>query len=170
MFNKPKNILALTLLLIIVAPVLLFTVFLVKQKHIQNQMNERLEYASLHTITADSKEVRWIKKDKEAEVQGRLFDVKNFYTDGNTIVLTGLYDDDERELKQKLSLLMKQKKDGTAPLSQLMLKFIFNPALNKITDSNSTVVYISSTKIFFKFYNENVQAQYLSVATPPPNI
>lgn len=170
MFNKPKNILALTLLLIIAAPVLLFTVFLVKQKNIQHQMNERLEQASLYTITADSKEVRWIKKDKEAEVQGRLFDVKNFYTDGNTIVLTGLYDDDEHKLKQDLSLLMKQKKDGTAPLSQLILKFIFNPALNKITDINTSVICIHITKLFFDFYNEKAKAEYLAVTTPPPNI
>ncbi len=166
---KQKKILALSMLLLIAAPILIFTGFWVKQKSIQYQMNERLEKAALHTITANIADVKWIKKNKEVEIHGRMFDIKHFEINGSQITLTGLYDEEEHELKKGLAGLMKQKKDGTEPLNQLVLKFIFAVTLNNNDTYNSTEAYPAYTTAY-AFYNEKAKPQYKLVTTPPPNV
>ena len=159
----------LVLLLIVAAPVLLFTGFFVKQKSIQYKMNERLKKTALHTITANTADVKWIKKNKEVEVYGKMFDVKHFSINGNLLTLTGLYDEEEHELKKDLAGLMKEKKDGTTPINQLVLKFVFTEAIAKIDGFSLSFMGIAD-KFIYNFYNETAQSQYLAVITPPPNV
>jgi len=160
----------LALLLVVMAPVLLFTGFLVKQKYIQHQVHERLERASLSTITAGIADVKWLKEGKEAEINGRLFDVKSFKYKGNTITLTGLFDENEQELKKEFTCLLKEKKGDTAPLNQLVLKFLFSPAINKNNAFTASITGIAAIPVTYAAYSENTQAQYIAVTTPPPNI
>ena len=159
----------MVLLLTVIAPALLFTGFFVKQKNIQHKMNERLQKAPLHTITANIADVKWIKKNKEVEVYGRMFDIKKFHISGNQIILTGLYDDDEYQLKKDLAELMKEKKDGAAPLNQLVLKFIFTQAIVK-TDTFIAPINNTAYKFNYVTYSERAHSQYMAVFTPPPLI
>ena len=94
MFN-PKKIFALALLFAVVAPLLFFAGYLVKQSLIQNEMEEQLETKALQTITTDLTGVQWLKKNKEVIIEGKLFDVKSYTITGNKIILTGLFDKDE---------------------------------------------------------------------------
>jgi len=169
MLTKNKRIWVLALLLVVMAPVLLFTVFLVKQKYIQYQVQEQLEKVFLNTISTSTSEIKWVKEGKEAEINGRLFDVKSFTSNGSNITLIGLYDDAEHELKKEFTGLLKEKKGDTAPLNQLVLKFLFYPAINK---NNLYTAAINNTAVAITYaaYSENTLAQYADVTTPPPNI
>jgi len=91
------------------AAIIFFAAFLVKQKLIENEMEERLETASLQTITVNSTHVQWLKKNKEVLINGNLFDVHTYTTKGNTVILTGLYDKDEDQLHEQLKDFMQQK-------------------------------------------------------------
>ncbi len=168
MYKFSPKILTLVLLLILVAPVFLFTGFFIKQKHIQHKMHERLERTALHTITANVTDVKWVKKNKEVEIYGRLFDVKHYLINGNKITLTGLYDEEEHELKKDLAKLMKEEKDGSSPNNQLVVKFNLFIAFipNNIFDAQQ---FTALNKISSALYSEQLRHQYIVVATPPPN-
>ena len=58
MLNK-KNILAFSMLLLVVAPLIFFIGFLVKREIIYHEMMEKLESASLHSITVRVADVNW---------------------------------------------------------------------------------------------------------------
>ncbi len=169
MFIKPKKIWVLVLLLVVASPLLLFTGFLIKQKNIQHNMNEQLEKVSLLTINTNIADIKWIKKGKEVEIDGRLFDVKKFHITGSQIMLTGLYDEDEYQLKKEFTGLMKEKKDGTTLLNQLVLKFIFTVSYDKPNTFTIATANITD-KINYSFHNETAQSQSITVTTPPPNI
>jgi hypothetical protein len=169
MLYKTKKTGILLLLLIVAAPVLLFTGFLIKQKSIQYNMNERLQKASLHTITANLADVKWIKQNKEAEINGRLVDVKEYYITRNQIIITGLYDDEEHELKKDMVELIKEKKGSPAPIHQLVLKLILSVTIDE-HDVFSLTFLSTADKIKYPINNESTISQYLSVITPPPNI
>ena len=81
-------------------PLALTSFLQLKQLYVQWEMLEQLEQKELLTLTADSKDIQWIRQGRECMVQGRLFDVKFEKKNGNRITLTGLYDEREKELKQ----------------------------------------------------------------------
>jgi hypothetical protein len=166
---KSKKILAFVLLLIVATPIFFFTCFLVKQKLIQYEMKERLESSLLQTIIADQSDVKWVKKNKEVIIGDRLFDVKFYTIENNQMILTGLYDDAEKKLKKDFAGMLHQKKNESAPLEQLILKFIFTAAIKKTTISEDPFFsnYIGAN---YLFYNEVAVAQSHAVTTPPPNV
>ena len=64
------------MLLVVAAPLFFLGGFSIKQKLIQLAMTEKLEQGFLQNITANRSEIVWVKKNKEAIVEGKLFDVK----------------------------------------------------------------------------------------------
>lgn len=168
LLNIKKGMVVL-LLFVTAAPVLVITGFLIKQNLIQRRMNEELEKRPLQTITADITEVTWVKQNKEVEVQGRLFDVKQFKISGNKITLTGLWDEDEHALKKELAGLHKQKKDNTAPISQLVLKFLNTATINE-TFTAGFLYQQNTVQNKYHSYKDDVISRCISVITPPPNV
>jgi len=154
----------------VMAPVLIFTGFLVKQKYIQHQMHEQLERTSLSTITVNTTDITWLNEGKEAEIKGRLFDVKSVKASGGVITLTGLYDEKENELKEEFDGLIKEKKGDTSPLNEMVLKILFSPAINKSNSFTATPANTTAVTITYAAYSETEQAQYIAITTPPPNI
>jgi hypothetical protein len=160
---------AFAALLLVLAPLLFFTGYLIKQKIIQHQMKEQLENASLQTVTVNKVAITWVKKNKEAIVDGKLFDVKFYTVAGNKIILRGLFDAVENKLKKDFVSLMHSKRNQSAPLEQLILKLIFTAATNqnqeiKIFACNQI------TKKTYSFYNEAAVYQSAAIASPPPNV
>ncbi len=166
MKEKQKRIWTFALLLIVAAPIFFYVGFLVKQKMIQHQMHERLECAYLQTISIKSDKVVWVNAHKEALVDGKMFDVKSFSIKNGITILYGLYDEAELKLNNQFISLLKNKKKESAPIEQLMLKFIFTAGLVKHPFE------ISCTEIFnlpiYIDYNENIVVQYLPINNPPP--
>jgi hypothetical protein len=161
----PKKLLTVALLLIVAVPVFFSVAFVIQQKLIQNQMQERLEQASLQNISVPLSELNWVKKDKEALINGQLFDVKSFSISGNTITLKGLFDDVEDHLIAKLKNEVSQKKETGA--SSVQLKCIFLPlyteSISFSTQSNWTVFTTP-----FSHYSKFIPEVHLTSVAPPP--
>lgn len=156
-------------LLLVAAPLFFFTGYLIKQKIIQHQMKEQLENASLQTITVDKANITWVKKNKEAVINGELFDVKSYVVAGDKVMLTGLYDAAENKLKKEFANLMQHKKNGSAPLEQLILKFIFAAVINQNRQAE-VLACNENIKIVYPFHTEVPVYQLVPVPIPPPNV
>jgi hypothetical protein len=163
-----KKILAIVMLLLVVAPLFFCTAYLVKQKIIQHNMHERLEASSLQTIKVKQIDLRWEKMDKEAIVNGELFDVKYYTVKDGLVILTGLYDNAEKKLKNDFAKLLHKDDDSQAPLEKLLLKFIFASAIvNNIPEAN---IFKVCLKVEYCNYKQVSVFNSLVVFTPPPNI
>ena len=167
MFTKKKT-LAFVLLLAVTAPLLFFAGFLVKQKIMQNGMEEKLETASLQTITTNIAGVKWLTKNKEAVIDGKLFDVQSYSITGSKIILTGLYDTDEDNLHEELNNFLLQKNDPNAPLNSTVIKFLFPPLYN-----NTEILICQNTwqqiaKQYMPYFQKKVADSCLASDIPPP--
>ncbi len=65
-------------------------------------MKERLEVASLHTVRMAKNDIRWVTKNTECIIEGRMFDVKSSTESDGQVILSGLYDDDETQIVRLL--------------------------------------------------------------------
>jgi hypothetical protein len=122
-----KKVNGFLLLLIIAAP-LFFTCALVVQKQVQqHNMLEALEHAALQTITVNTSSIKWIEKNREALVNGKLFDVKSYSINNNTITLIGLYDEREQDIINDLQKVLQEKEKKSSPLQQSLVKIFAIP-------------------------------------------
>jgi hypothetical protein len=160
-----KKILPLALLLIVAVPIFFSVRFVVKQKLIQSQMKEKLELATLQTITFPLAGITWAKEGKEVIIEGKLFDVKSFTIANGQITLKGLFDGDEDRLFAEMKNSLQQKKDATNPLSQV--KCIFLPLYTE-TISFSLENKWKAVACFFPAYAEPITALYYGSTAPPP--
>ncbi len=165
--DKQKKILTMIMLLIVVAPLLLYTVYLVKQKLIQHQMLESLESSSLQIVSINSIDFKWEKANKEVIINGELFDVKSFEMKDGKVILKGLYDVEEKKLKNNYAKLFHQKNDNPSPLDKLLLKFIFATAI--LRNTIYTNWFSCFTKPSYFNYSQNLLTTISVVYTPPPN-
>jgi hypothetical protein len=161
-----KKILAFSMLLLVVAPLLFFIGFLVKREIIYHEMMEKLESASLHTITIRLADVNWTKKNKEVMIEGKLFDVKCAEIIDNKIKLTGLFDEEENKLEKDFTNTFNSNKNQQTPFNQLNLKFLFN--FYFIEDYSSNSVSVCQSKKAYSTFNEVAVKNSSTVVSPPP--
>ncbi|MGG9961594.1 hypothetical protein [Ferruginibacter sp. SUN106] len=167
MFTK-KKILAFVMLLAVAAPLFFFTGFWIKQKLIEHEMEERLETACLQTVTVKITGIQWLKENKEAVIDDKLFDVRYYTTKGNTIILTGLYDKDEDHLHEQLKNFMQQKNGASSPMSNVVVKFLFPPLYNNPASLVCQNNWKHLERHFFPYYKEKIPEHHLTVITHPP--
>ena len=167
MFTK-KKILAFVMLLAVAAPLLFFAGFLLKQKLIENDMKEKLESTSLQTVAVNTGDIQWVKENKEAVIDGKLFDVKSSITKGDQLILTGLYDNDEDCLHKQFNNLVQQKNGAASPLGNAVIKFLFPPLYTNTVNPlwQNSWQYIAQDH--FSAYKEKIFEKHLSIITPPP--
>lgn len=162
-----KKILVFALLLIVAMPVFFSVGFLVRQKLIEHEMMEKLESASLQTVTVPLANIAWVKKDKEAIINGKLFDIKSLTISGNNAIVTGLYDDDESKLHEVVKNLFQQKNKQSSPFSNLAVKFFSLP----ITTANSAISVIANwhyiSQQHFKYSEKIPVPPFLADILPP---
>jgi hypothetical protein len=118
---------ALLFLAIAGCPLFYCVHFLYQQQHIRHEMKEKLEARYLQTISLNKKEVHWFKKNKEIKIGDHLFDVKEWYTEGDNVIFKGLYDKQEDTLHAQLDKLQRNNTDNksTATFAQLLLISLF---------------------------------------------
>ena len=156
------------MLLAVAAPLVFFACFLLKQKLIENDMEERLENASLQTVTVNPAQIHWVKENKEAIIDGKLFDIKSSVTNGDQVILTGLFDIDEDGLHEQFSNFIQQKNDAASPLGNAVIKFLFPPLYTNTVNPlwQNSWQYIAQD--LFDNYQEKISENYLSTISPPP--
>jgi hypothetical protein len=93
-----KHIILVFMVLTSSAPFLLPGSFMVQRAFLIHEMKEKLENSALQVVQADAASVKWYKKGKECWIDNRLFDVKELRKDGDKLVLTGLFDDKEKNI------------------------------------------------------------------------
>jgi len=166
MFN-PKKILAASMLAILTAPIFFLVVFFIKQLHIQQEMKEKLESASLQTIALKRSDFTWVRKNKEIVIDGKLFDIKSIVINKNEIIVTGLFDDDENKLEEMFSSVIYQKKKQAAPINKLILKFILTPVF--IRSQVAIIAWLGQNPLsLFGYYDEVLINRSYAIKTPPP--
>jgi hypothetical protein len=161
----PNKILTSALLLIVAVPLFLSISYVVKQRSIQQQMKEKLELTSVQSITVDPADITWVKKDKEAIINGQLFDIKSISITGNKLVLKGLFDNEEDQLISDLKNSVNQQKENGATSSQLHCIFLplFSEDYSISIQNNWAIVSNSFTN-----YNKFMPEGYLSSILRPP--
>ena len=156
------------MLLAVAAPLVFFAGFLLKQKLIENDMEERLENASLQTFTVNPTQIQWVKENKEAVIDGKLFDVKSSITNGDKVILTGLFDNDEDDLHKEFSNFVQQKNSAASPLGNAVIKFLFPPLYTTTVNPLWQNSWQYITQDLFCNYQEKIPENYLSTISPPP--
>jgi len=158
----------LSLLLVIAAPAFFLGLFLIKQKLIQAQMEERLEQSQLQTVVLPVNSVSWINDGKEVMLDGKLFDIRSYTVSGNTITLNGLFDNDEDHLIAKMNdTIHKNKDNGSSPLNTLALKFLSQQVYNDIASISLSISWkiVDSPATFF---TSSLAEAHCFLAVPPP--
>ena len=147
------------LLLILAIPLLFSVSVLVKQQIAQYQRNEKFSKEILQTITVSSEAVYWVKAEKEVLFNGKLFDVKSYIKKGNSISLTGFFDDKEDKLVQQIVKFALQKNQSGSPLSEPAIKFLFFPAY--------AIQHVITSELNWKYISQPYH-QYDEVIPTPP--
>jgi hypothetical protein len=133
---------------------------------IEHKMEQTLETAQLTTITINSNNIVWAKKNKEIIYNNQLFDVKKILIKNNIATITGLYDTAEKKVKEKAEALVKDQKKNSNTVAQNYFQLqwfvehstadeqLFSTAYNKLP-----------TPLYLIFYCN----AFIEVQTPPPN-
>lgn len=130
-------------------------------------MEEEMEGRSLLTISIPKAELNWYKKNKEVIVDGKLFDVKDSYQDGELIFLIGLFDADETDLKNKIQLLSNADEDEKAN-SELAHQYFSIQLFHFANTIDLPRSYILIKSSFPKQVSTPLTSLSYSVITPPP--
>lgn len=163
-----KNIItALVLLLILAIPIFFSVLVLVKQQIAQSQRNEKFSKEILQTITVSSAVIYWVKPEKEILFNGKLFDVKSYTKNGNSISLTGFFDHKEDKLVQQIVKLALQKNQSGSPLSEPAIKFLFFP---DFTGEHAIVTEVCWTFVSQQYhqFDEMIPTAPCRLPTHPP--
>ncbi len=165
--HKQTTAIAITLIMIIGAPLLFYAGYFIKQQQIQSQMSAKLKQSRLSTITIKQDDIKWVKANKEILVNGRLFDINSIVKKADYFLITGLFDNDEDLLQREITDLHNQSHNGDSPLNQLLLKYFSFVAFFHESDFSFVKVTLS-IRCFYSTYAGNVIQQLLPVISPPP--
>lgn len=155
------------LLQILAIPLLFSVSVLVKQQIAQSLRNEKFSKEILQTITVSSAAIYWVKPEKEVLFNGKLFDVKSYTKNGNSISLTGFFDDKEDKLVQQIVKLALQKNQSGSPFSQPAIKFLFFPAYAIQHEINAELNWKYIKQLYYQ-YDEVIPTPPCSAPLHPP--
>ncbi len=162
-----KKITSLFLILLGFTPLLFVIIFSIRQHSIRHRMKEKMENQSLQSITIDDNAIHWAKPGKEIWVKGKMFDIKSIAHKNGLTTFYGLFDDDETLLKKVFEKGCKKKMtEENMLLSQLfqcLQGVYFIPAPNSPFFSDKQLHEVSQN-------SPNIQSQFKTILTPPPQV
>jgi hypothetical protein len=94
-------------------PLFLSAFFLGGRIVVRHVMLEKLEREDLQVIRIHRADLQWYKKGHEIVIDGRMFDVKKIDMNGDTCLVTGLYDDNETALFEQLVITEESRKESS---------------------------------------------------------
>lgn len=167
MFLKTK-ILTAFLLLLSALPVICTIVYLVKLEINAFAMEEKLEQASLQTVTVSCNQLVWVKKNKEVLINGKLFDVKSTFIGNGNIRLTGLFDADEEKILQNMHKMGGNDQQSSlvcSILAHMLCPAILQKSIQAVPAENVALKNTSFPCLRSLIYDNPC----VRVTTPPPN-
>lgn len=163
--RKPISVLALSLVLIL--PSLVFFAYRVQQWQVRHEMEEKLESAYLETVSIPINEIDWFEEGKELLVNGKLFDVKSSTKIGSQIIFTGLYDEKETKIREKIKLVQQQngQDQESNRLTHRVVSFVWYAEQLPVIHTHSPIPENSDY-----LYPEmtNILSATLAIPSPPP--
>lgn len=105
MRRRIHTIILYVLILVVSLPGLLYIYYEAARLHLHFTMEEAMERTHLQVLQIKSDELHWVRDGKEILVGDRMFDVHTFSQSGNSVIITGLFDDQETKIKEQLSFL-----------------------------------------------------------------
>lgn len=158
-----RTITATCLLIGFSLPMLSPVVLQLKQLRVQHEMLEKLEKQQLISIRVKAAAVKWVKPKKECVLGTEMFDVKKITIDGDELVLIGLYDAKEKELKRMIHQQSEQQSKQSKQTVQLF------SALALPVDGASVFLYTAGTGISKRLFRQSFyHSPFLGFITPPP--
>jgi hypothetical protein len=123
--SNNKKIISASLLISGLLPWIFVLGVYVQEQRIRHFMKEKLEESlPLNTITLADHLVHWVKKDREILVNGKMFDIKSTTSVNGFTTFTGLYDEQETQLKKLAEKgWKKHRSQGHQLLTQLISAF-----------------------------------------------
>ena len=160
-----RKITAYGLLLIAALPLTLNLCLIVSQIIVQHRMLEKVEHANLVTIHINTAELTWTREGREASISGHLFDVQNYATSGETVTLTGLFDEDEDKLVSQLENAEQNQNEGN---SENSLWFVNLMSCFVLISGDHTILspILQQARCFL--FDERILTRWLPKNTPPP--
>ena len=144
-------------------PMLSPVILQLKQLHVQHEMLEKLEKQELISIRVKAATVQWVKPKKECVLGTEMFDVKKIVVDGDELVLTGLYDAKEKELKRMIRQQSEQQSKQSKQTVQLF------SALALPVDAANVFLYTAGTGVLKSLFRQSFyHSPFLGFLTPPP--
>lgn len=158
-----RTITAICLLIGFSLPMLSPVVLQLKQLHVQHEMLEKLEKQQLISIRVKAATVQWVKPKKECVLGNEMFDVKKIAVDGHDLVLTGLYDAKEKELKK----IIRQQSEQQSKQSKQTIQLF--SALALPVEAANFFLYTAGTGITKSLFRQSFyHSPFLGFLTPPP--
>ncbi len=144
-------------------PVVMPVYLQIKQLHVQHEMLEKLEKEELVSIRVKAGSIQWVKPGKECVVGAEMFDVKRIKQEGDILVLTGLYDAKEKELKK---LAAAHSQEQSKQVHYCIKLFSLSDV---IPDYLSTQPQMSVVKKSYpSFHKSRYYNPYIEFLKPPP--
>lgn len=158
-----RTITAICLLIGFSLPMLSPVVLQLKQLHLQHEMLEKLEKQQLISVRVKAATVEWVKPKKECVLGTEMFDVKKIIIDGDDLILTGLYDAKEKELKRMIRQQSEQQSKQSKQTVQLF------SALALPVEAANVFLYKAGTGIPKSLFRQSFyHSPFLGFLTPPP--
>ena len=130
-------------------------------------MLEKLEQSQLETLTLHHTAVEWYKKGKEIIVHETLFDVHTYFSTGDSIIFTGLFDKKETELKAQVRRLLQRSQTDKETRELIIAKMITQLWVSDSTSMQMAAFKVISIKGYF-FKSTALISTDIPKFTPPP--
>ena len=108
-----KAICVIVIFIAATAPLFLSAFFLGGRILIHRSMLEKMEIQHLTTVKIPEESFRWYNLENEIEINGRMFDVKSHKLINGVYLVTGLYDEMETALNEKLNKILENNDPST---------------------------------------------------------
>ena len=162
-----KHIATFFLLAALGIPILMPAVLHLKQSYVQWQMHEALEKQELLQIKIKTSDIKWIKNKKECVINGEMFDVKKLEVRNDETILTGLFDQKEKQIKKNLEDFAKNQQQSNKMQQWVKLFTV----LFSTTDMVKTLPPLyAEVNLHYTFINSIYSSPFLGYTTPPPKI
>jgi hypothetical protein len=149
---------------LIAAPLLFIVLLQGLQLYVRHQLKERLEREAQVHLAIPAGELVWIKKGRELLVDGKMFDITTIRYEGNTALVTGIFDPEETGILH----LLKQQASSSRGATSLAHLFVW---LQQFVATGTTLTFsfgCEITPLFAPFTLAPYTSPVLSLLAPPP--
>lgn len=161
-----SHIAAVSFSLLIVAPLLLIAGLQSWQAILKHQWKERLEMEAAQTITLPVAAVVWEEKGKELIIDGKLFDIFSYHIAGDSLLATGVFDEQETRLESFLAAQYSHSPQSRSIVQLLLVLQCFAALLQwNFSATNDMCLTIA----FSTFSNTHTNP-FSNIITPPPRL